>query len=147
MSQQTQLLIPRNKSLVSLDEQEINQKIIEERNIEVQKIAEDMEHISDINLSLRELVYEQSESIEQAVENVSQAEQNVFDATEHLQQAEEYQKRSIFKGIFAKGALVSTGVTGAGAAAGFLLNPLAGGVAVIVGISGVVFCIAQMNRN
>ena len=69
MSQQLQQLqqLQRSKtteSLQCLEEHEIDLAIIEERNEELRKIAQDMEDLSDINLSLSELVYEQGEELD-----------------------------------------------------------------------------------
>lgn len=137
--------LPRIQSLSeldSVDEHGINRIIIQERNEDMRRIAKDMEHLSDISLSLKELVYEQGEDLEVAEENIEVVEENVEEATEHLTVAEKLTNK--FRNIFAKGALVSTGVTGAGAATGIFLNPIAGGIGVIAGVGGLVYCIIQM---
>jgi len=121
---------------------DINLAIIKERHDALRKISEDMEHINDISLSLKELVYEQAEPLEVAEQHTENANINVEQATIHIAQAETYANK--FKNIFAKGALVSTGVTGAGAATGIFLNPIAGGIGVVLGVGGIVYCIIQM---
>ena len=136
------LHVPHIRSLKILDEKDIDILIIEERNEEMRKISEEMQHLSDISLSLKELVVEQKEELEIAADNVETAEEDIEEATKNLTVTEKLANK--FKNIFAKGALISTGVTGVGAATGILLNPIAGGIGVVAGVGGIVYCIIQM---
>ena len=131
-----------HNELISVIDQDIDMTIIRERNEDMRKLAKDMEHLSDISLSLKELVYEQAEPLETVEQQIEKAEQNTEQATETLAQAETLSTK--FRNIFAKGALVSTGVTGAGAATGIFLSPVVGGVAVVIGVGGIIFCVLQM---
>lgn len=150
MSFQDVLLQQRNATTVStvssdlevMYESDIDREIIRERNADVKQIADDMSDLGEISLQIKELVFEQAEDLDIAEENVTQTEENVQQSTQNLKQAVSLSSK--LKNIFAKGALVSTGVTGAGAMAGIFLNPIAGGVAVTLGIGGIVFCIFQM---
>ena len=130
------------KQFTSVTELDIDITIIKERNEAMRKIAQDMQHLSDINLSLSELIYEQSEPLETIEQNIISTQENTKEAVEHLTNASILSNK--FRGVFAKGALVGTGVTGAGAAAGIFLNPVVGGIAVVAGVGSVIFCLLQM---
>ena len=121
---------------------DIDRQIIRERNEDVQRITNDMEALSEISLQMKELVFEQGDDLIEIDEKVEVAEENVEQSTQNLDQAETFSNK--LKNIFAKGALVSTGVTGAGAVTGLLINPIAGGVAMAIGIGGIVVCILKM---
>jgi t-SNARE complex subunit (syntaxin) len=95
-----------------------------------------------MNKRLMIQLYEQAEPIEIIEQHIEQADVNITEGTKHLAIAESYATK--FKNIFAKGALVSTGVTGVGAVTGVFLNPIAGGIGVIIGVGGIIFCITQM---
>ena len=118
--------------------------IINERNKEFLLLSQEMECISEISESLNALVNEQRENIEIAEKNIVSAEDNCESGTVYLGTANNITQK--LRSMFTKGAIVSTGVTGAGAMTVILLNPIAGGIAAIIGVGGLVFCIVQLNQ-
>lgn len=123
-----------------LSDRDINESIIKERNEGVRQIAEDIEHIHDITNMLSVMVDEQGDNIEVAVCNIENANVNVQEATESLSLAEEYSVSANIKKLILGGTVASAGVAAVGAGV-MLINPIAGGVIGIVGLTGVATCI------
>jgi hypothetical protein len=125
---------------------EVEHSIILERNREMKKIANDVEHIHDITLMLSQIVDEQGEYIEIAQHNVENSEINVREAKECLEKAEVHDIKSKIKGFLLGGTVVSGCVTGAGGIV-LILNPIAGGIVGGIGVCGLALCVVGLIKN
>ncbi len=120
-----------------VSDSDIESSIIMERNREIRQIAQDMEDLSDITLSLSTIVQEQGEMLDVTEKNIDSAQQATHEAVEHLANAES--SFGALKAWAMKGMLVSGGVTGVGAL-GMILSPIIGGVGIALGVGGLIVC-------
>lgn len=127
-----QLQIHENPYPDFISDDEINFKLTEERNTEINQIETDMTLLSEIFTDLSAMIYTQGESIETAVNNVGSAEIHAHEATQNLEKAV-ITHQTINKKFL--GALVtSIGVTATGVGVAFLSIP----TGVVLVASGVV---------
>lgn len=120
-------------------EVELNAEILRQRNQDVYQIAEELEAISEINLRIRQMVNEQGDELQIAEQYIEIAEHETQQATDNIQQSQHISHK--LKGWMTKGAIISTGITGVGAITGVFLSPIIGGIGVVAGIGGILFCL------
>lgn len=109
--------------------EEVDYKIIEERNVEIKKLADDIEGISEIMTDLALLVGEQGENIEIAEKNIEESKINVEEAVTALGKTEVIVNRT-------RNVLRSVGIVAGGlslGALGFLGGPIIGAIGIITG--------------
>ena len=109
--------------------EDIDYKIVEERNTEIKKLSKDMEDLSEIMTNLSAMVYDQGETIESSVKNIENSEISTLEAVESLIKTEYYvdKSRKIYRNI----VIVTSGI-GLGAR-GFLGGPIIGAITVLSG--------------
>lgn len=132
-------LLESHAHYLSID---VDEQIIREQNNDVKHLAQELEDIVEATMLMNNLVYDQGYELEDASDHVDTADIYVEGSVQDLEQAGSLKDK--LRGWMAKGALVSTGVTGAGAVAGVFLSPIVGGVGVVLGLGGMIFCIFQM---
>ena len=128
---------PQHLQYDIISDSDIETSIIMERNRDIRQIAQDMEDLSDITLSLSTIVQEQGEMLDESENNIDSAKIATHEATQHLAKAEG--TMSALKEWAMKGMIVSGGVTGVGALS-MILSPIVGGVGIALGIGGLVVC-------
>lgn len=109
--------------------EDIDYKIVEERNTEIKKLSKDMEDLSEIMTDLSAMVYDQGETIESSVKNVENSEIATLEAVESLIKTEYYVDKS--RKIYRNMVIVTSGI-GLGAL-GFLGGPIIGAITVLSG--------------
>ena len=131
-------------NLKHIDEDEIDRRIIAERNTSITQLHQDIEHIAEISKHMATLVAVQGEELDDANQHLDDVEETSSQAHEYLQEAETITEN--IRGLFKKGILLSSSVTGI-SAMGMILNPIIGGIGVIIGIGGIVACSVQMKKQ
>jgi len=115
--------------MYKLEFDDIDYKIIEERNTEIQKLSKDMQDLSDIMTDLSVMINDQGESIETSVNNVEHTEIVIHEAVENLEKTGKYinTTRKLYRNM----VIVTSGL-GIGAI-GFLGGPVIGAITVLSG--------------
>ena len=97
-----------------LDDREVQNRIVEERNLEIKQLERDISDIAEIMSDMSTLVESQSEQINLAVENIEHAEGEIVEATKNLENASNHQtslrKWIIGAGVASVGLTLSGGV-------------------------------------
>ena len=107
----------------------IDHKILRERDTDIKKLSEDIEIISEIMSELAFMVNDQGESIEKIVENIKDSEIATSDAVESLMKSEQYMDKT--RRLLRNVSIVAGGLTVG--ALGFLGGPIIGAISVLSG--------------
>lgn len=124
-------LRPRRLSLEQKEIDEIDEKIIEERNKEIKQIEKDVEDISEITQDMRMLLHQQGELIDQALYHLTSSEIHVNEACQSLEISEEHQTNMIGTIVDASAVAVCVGLGAFGFFGGVVVGVptlIAGGV-------------------
>ena len=107
----------------------IDHKILRERNTDIKKLSEDIEIISEIMSDLAFMVNDQGESIEKIVENIKDSEIATSDAVDSLMKSEQYMDKT--RRLLRNVSIVAGGLTVG--ALGFIGGPIIGAISVLSG--------------
>lgn len=109
-------------------EGDVDQKIIEERNTELQRLANDVEVLRETVLMLQELAGEQGELLEVAEEHVLESAENVEEAVEIQEKVATKVKKNRLVVWLSGGGAAGGAALGA---LGFLVNPPVGIISMV----------------
>tara|TARA_Y100000389_G_C17467636_1_gene527056 strand:- start:3552 stop:3875 length:324 start_codon:yes stop_codon:yes gene_type:complete len=84
------VLLPVN----NLDELEINDRIIEERELAISTLCEDVHDLNDMFKDLALMVEEQGEGVNLIADNISSSETNTSKVNKELEKAETHQRKN-----------------------------------------------------
>lgn len=120
-------------------ESDVNLRIAQERNQDLQKLESDLAQLTEIMQTLAVMVHAQNEAIDQVVAQVEESSLNIEEGVAHLENAAGY-SQSTLKTKLVGGAVVCGGVALGGFAIIFL-SPIVGLVTAGCGIVGAVACL------
>ena len=125
-----------------LSDDEIDHRIVYERNKSIHEISQDVEHISEIMSDLSLLVQEQGEVIDTMEQQVENSVLATTEGTKSLERAALYIKD---RGIILRDiAIVAAG--GILGTTGFLLGPIIGVGTIIAGVAGGSAAVAGIHK-
>lgn len=109
--------------------EEVESRIIEERNKECKEIERDVTTLNEIMFDLSHMLGEQGQSIEMCVTHVEDTKENIEEAVIHLEKSVEYdnQNKKIIKSVVLVAGGLSLG------ALGFIAGPLIGIATLLTG--------------
>ena len=109
--------------------EEIDNKILEERNLEIKNLESDIQDIAEIMSDLSLLIFEQGDSLETCVKNIENTEIHVNESIKSLENVEIYvnNRRKILRSF---GIIVGGATAGA---IGFVAGPLVGAATLLSG--------------
>ncbi|KAM9934784.1 hypothetical protein OXX80_005627 [Metschnikowia pulcherrima] len=92
-ARQAQLQIQEDQDVIEQTELQYHMLLTEERNRQIEQVAEGIREVNSIFKDLGELVNQQGEQLDTVEENVLQMSGNAHEASRELNKAHEYQKR------------------------------------------------------
>ena len=92
------------------EEQNVQTKIMHERNHEIQQIEQDLVDLSEISVELAVMVDDQGESIDTAEQHTTEAVESTADGVQNLEQANVFTNK--FRSRLIMGTSVGVAVTG-----------------------------------
>lgn len=92
-ARQAQLQIQEEQDVIEQTELQYHMLLTEERNRQIEQVAEGIREVNSIFKDLGELVNQQGEQLDTVEENVLQMSGNAHEASRELNKAHEYQKR------------------------------------------------------
>lgn len=118
-----------NDRIIVQEKEDIDTKILEERNTEIYNIEHEFSEISEIMSDLSALIFEQLEEIDQIVENIEISKTDTREAVQSLASVEIYtQKR---RNIARNSVIIISGL--ALGTVGFIAGPIIGAVGLLSG--------------
>ena len=118
-----------NDRIIVQEKEDIDTKILEERNTEIYNIEHEFSEISEIMSDLSALIFEQLEEIDQIVENIEISKTDTREAVQSLSSVEIYtQKR---RNIARNSVIIISGL--ALGTVGFIAGPIIGAVGLLSG--------------
>ena len=113
----------------NIDYQQVNDRIIQERNWEIKSLESDIQDIAEIMFDLSLMVNDQGETLETAIQNIENTEMATYEAVKNLEKTEFYLNKSR-KILRSAGIIIGGATVGA---IGFIVGPIIGADTLVSG--------------
>jgi len=118
-----------NDRIIVQEKEDVDAKILEERNAEIYNIEHQFSEISEIMADLSALIYAQQEEMDQIIQNIETSKEDTKEAVQSLANAEIYTAKR--RNIARNSVIIISGL--ALGTVGFIAGPIIGAVGILSG--------------